>query len=684
MLIRTCEMCGGEFETNHPRQKYCRKEKVGRCIVCGKEYKYICATQYSRTCGDPECARLASSKLKPSKTKMCKGCGREFVPKSYRSSYCGELITAICSICGKEFQYKCEMDAITDKCPDCVHKYKKVCLYCGKEFITDTFQKQVCDGVHYKVCPVCGKEFIADNDRLYEDLCCSDECAKVRRKVSIKRALNGEPKGWNIPKTIYRRTCRICGQPFETRVYNNFICDRDHYLQCGVCGKSVLASRTQLLRGHLVCGPTCAAIKAKQTSQRKYGVDNYTQTQEYRDRVANSYEDIKAKTKKSNIARFGQLSVSGTDEWLKKFMTDPHKLNNLRKFIDDPEGFIHSNFEVKPTINMLCKLTGINATSMGRRIHASRLEHLVEFTYSTMEKEVYQFLIRELSEKEIILRDRTVIGPQEIDVYVPGKLFGVECNPTASHNSSFTPWDRSSRGISPSYHKDKSTRAEQAGVFLFHMFGYEWIHKRSIMESMLRSCIGTLPNRIFARNCVVREVSQSEARLFLNTNHRQGYLYSKLHFGLYLDSKLVAIMSFTPMRPTIGVGKSMPEGCWELTRFCSLLNTQVVGAASKLFSYFQNNCSISCVRSFSDIARTKGNVYPLLGFELVGRSEPGYRWVQIRTDRDFSRVNAQKSNIKKFLHDENIDLSLSERELMESHGFAQVFDCGTKVWEWNR
>ena len=110
----------------------------------------------------------------------------------------------------------------------------------------------------------------------------------------------------------------------------------------------------------------------------------------------------------------------------------------------------------------------------------------------------------------------------------------------------------------------------------------------------------------------------------------------------------------------------------------------MVGAASKLFSYFQNNCSISCVRSFSDIARTKGNVYPLLGFELVGRSEPGYRWVQIRTDRDFSRVNAQKSNIKKFLHDENIDLSLSERELMESHGFAQVFDCGTKVWEWNR
>ena len=120
-MIRVCEICGEEFETSHPRQKYCRKERIGHCIVCGKEYKYICVIQYSRTCGDPECAKLASSKLKPLKTKICKGCGREFVPDSYRSSYCGEMVTAVCSICGREFQYKCYMHATTDKCPDCRH-----------------------------------------------------------------------------------------------------------------------------------------------------------------------------------------------------------------------------------------------------------------------------------------------------------------------------------------------------------------------------------------------------------------------------------------------------------------------------------------------------------------------------------------------------------------------------------
>ena len=47
-------------------------------------------------------------------------------------------------------------------------------------------------------------------------------------------------------------------------------------------------------------------------------------------------------------------------------------------------------------------------------------------------------------------------------------------------------------------------------------------------------------------------------------------------------------------------------------------------------------------------------------------------------------MNAQKQNIKKFLHDDSIDLSKSEREIMESHGFVRIFDSGVDVWEWNR
>ena len=42
-------------------------------------------------------------------------------------------------------------------------------------------------------------------------------------------------------------------------------------------------------------------------------------------------------------------------------------------------------------------------------------------------------------------------------------------------------------------------------------------------------------------------------------------------------------------------------------------------------------------------------------------------------------MNAQKQNIKKFLHDDSIDLSKSEREIMESHRCVRVFDRGVDV-----
>ena len=88
------------------------------------------------------------------------------------------------------------------------------------------------------------------------------------------------------------------------------------------------------------------------------------------------------------------------------------------------------------------------------------------------------------------------------------------------------------------------------------------------------------------------------------------------------------------------------------------------------------------IRSFSDRAHTKGTVYEKLGFYELRRSEPGYVWVDLTTDVAVNRVSAQKSNLKKFLHDANIDLTLSESQIMTQHGFVKVCDSGTITWEW--
>ena len=57
-----------------------------------------------------------------------------------------------------------------------------------------------------------------------------------------------------------------------------------------------------------------------------------------------------------------------------------------------------------------------------------------------------------------------------------------------------------------------------------------------------------------------------------------------------------------------------------------------------------------------------------LGFTEFRRSDPGYVWVDLYTDRAYNRYNTQKQNIRKFLHDDTIDLSKSEKKIMEEHG----------------
>lgn len=122
--------------------------------------------------------------------------------------------------------------------------------------------------------------------------------------------------------------------------------------------------------------------------------------------------------------------------------------------------------------------------------------------------------------------------------------------------------------------------------------------------------------------------------------------------------------------------------CVELTRFCNLMNTSVVGGASKLFSHYVRQFNPSRVRSFSDRAHTKGNLYKVLGFKELHRNGPSYRWVNPLTDESYSRVSTQKRFLKRLLGEENVDLSKTEVEIMEQNGYVRVYDCGTVLWEW--
>lgn len=428
--------------------------------------------------------------------------------------------------------------------------------------------------------------------------------------------------------------------------------------------------------------------RIRSTNLSRYGVASYTSSDDFKQKRLKTFkvkygsdnpmksEVVKQRLSETMKSRYGVQHASQLN------MSDISKIDELIKFRSDPAQYISSLPESERTESIIADKLGVTPSAVSNYVVQDNLHHLVSYSKSTMEDEIANFLSQ--NNVSFLRNCRSVISPYELDFYLPDRQLAIECNPTVTYNSSFhDPWNGNAK--SPSYHKMKTDMCENNGIFLFHIFGYEWTYRKNIILSMLSSLLHRSSRKIYARNTYVAEIDPAECAEFLESNHRQGgRLSASIRLGLRCKdtNDLVSVMTFNKIRNTIGyTGQSGIE----LSRFCSLLNTSVVGGASKLFTHYLNNIhsdELGKIISFSDRAHTRGNLYSKLGFVPVNVSNPGYVWVSMVDDSYYNRVSCQKRNLQKLFNDTRIDVdNQTERQIMESHGYAQVFDSGTIRWE---
>ncbi len=259
----------------------------------------------------------------------------------------------------------------------------------------------------------------------------------------------------------------------------------------------------------------------------------------------------------------------------------------------------------------------------------------------------------------------------DIDWYSPEHRIGVECN-GSYHHSEARRGDRR-------YHLKKTQAAIDQGIFLYHIFSYEWANPRTrpIIESQLRNRFGLVERRIGARTCEIAEVPPSDASVFLEENHLQGRVGAPVRYGLIRDGELVALMTFGPVRE-----QRREAVQWELIRYAVLRNTAVPGGAERLFRHFLRMHQPQSIVSYSDIAKTTGEMYPRLGFSLAGQSAPEYVWWK-NESTVLRRYQCMKHKLVKTHADRIPDIeSLSESEIMHIRGYWRIWGCGNKVWIW--
>lgn len=610
------------------------------------------------------------------KVKKCKRCGEEFIAKG-KAIYCNKEKTEICPICGKHYIVTCNSSA-PNTCGDsnCIIEYSKkkreesaskeirICKWCRRPFQPKSVRDVYCREIHYQTCVICGKEFEIDVRKDSTVKTCSAECKHILmvNNTDREQAVATQKKSM-MKKYGVDNPMKIPGAIEKLKATNQEKYGADWYTQTDEYKERVESTSMEKYgTSHFLQNQDVIA-KREQTCLEKYGVDNVSKVHEVQDKIRQTWQD------KYGIQNVSQRHIHDMEAW--------------NSFKAQPCEFINKTFnDASPTMTELKSALGVCTASVYNVLMEHDLIGILKHEYSSVETEICEF-INDLSNTEVVNNDRTIIKPFELDIYIPQYEFAIECNPTYTHNSSIQdPWGQPAK--SPSYHKMKTDMCEEKGIQLLHIFGYQWTHKQDIVKSMIRNALKCNVRKVYARNCEVREVSYNDCKEFLERNHIQGNVSSKWRFGLYLNDELVSVMTFGRSRNTIGSSKNEDlSDSVELLRFCSVLNTTVVGGASKLFKHAVQTLNPSRIRSFSHRAHTSGGIYPILGFEMIRMSEPGYMWVDLETDKAYHRYNAQKQNIQKFLKDNTIDLSLSESEIMESHGYVRVYDSGTITWEWN-
>jgi len=262
---------------------------------------------------------------------------------------------------------------------------------------------------------------------------------------------------------------------------------------------------------------------------------------------------------------------------------------------------------------------------------------------------------------EVSTNNRFICKPKELDIVIPDKKIAIEyCG---------LYWHSELTGKGESYHLKKLEHCLNNNYKLITVFADEFRYKNAICRSRLLSYIDRSSFiKIYARNCKVVAINAKQAHRFCEENHLQGYgAGSSIKLGLLYNDALVAVMTFS--KPSIAKGhKIAKEGIWELHRFCSKLNTEIVGGASKLLKYFERNYPWSELFSYADRRWSDGALYTKLGFEFDQHTKPNYWYLKDQCYERFNRFSLRKKA------DEPKDIS--EWELRKAQGYTRIWDCG--------
>ena len=295
-------------------------------------------------------------------------------------------------------------------------------------------------------------------------------------------------------------------------------------------------------------------------------------------------------------------------------------------------------------------------------------------TSSKAEQELADY-VSTLYNGDVIKNDRSIISPYELDLYYPEKKIAIEFNGDY--------WHSVQCGKSKDYHLNKYKLCKEKGIRLISIFEHDYKFNRDKVLQLLNDIfIGH--DKLYARNCEIKQVSNDEKLKFINKYHFDGdSKYSTISYGLYYNDELISCMTFGKLRGQNKL-RDNPHH-YELIRFITKSGITVIGGASKLFKHFIKDYNPEYILCYSDNDFFNGDIYSKLGFKLksLGENSIDYIWVNNSNYRTRHQTMPYKL-LKQYPEYNNIEINGSkENYIMEDLGYCKVYRCGNSIWEWH-
>lgn len=443
--------------------------------------------------------------------------------------------------------------------------------------------------------------------------------------------------------------------------------------------------------------------KAKETIKNKYGVEHHLQLKSILDKQIEtnkknngvSYNVLMDKSRKnllkSNNLQFGSDYYFSSSEYLKESKDD--KLIRLREILKTRNLLISDDFdecyegirEKNENGTLKYKKYEVKCEVCGN-VFKSRVvsDALVCRTCypanscSKIQMELKEYITTIVGDN-FDENNRDVIKPHELDFYIKDKHLAIELNGNYYHSEISGSKDKK-------YHISKTERCNRNGIHLIHVFEDEWILKKDIVKSKIKNILEKTDNKISVKNCSIKEITSTEKSDFMKTNHIQGDCVDKIRIGLFYKESLVAVMTFGKPRHAIGIkGNKREVVQYELIRFCSSLNTSVVGGFEKMIKYFIKTYNPKKIITYTD-CRWSGvdhekTIYFMNGFEFIRRTVPSYYY--LKTSNYLERKHKFSLNKIKLLEIYGGDKNKTGNELAIENGYDRIWDCGAMCFEIN-